>query len=80
LVTSTDTAGLVRLTGSVEPESLVVAWNRTTDLTRGQFTKSGLYDFTIEAQERDSITFWYERGNIESPPTDFVIKLEQPAP
>ena len=81
LVTSTDTAGLVRLTGSVEPESQVFAWNRGTDSIRGQFTKSGIYDFTIEAQERDSITFWYIHGNVESPPAEFVIKLEtQPAP
>jgi hypothetical protein len=81
LVTSTDTAGLVRLTGSVEPESQVFAWNRSTDSIRGQFTKSGIYDFTIEAQERDSVTFWYIHGTVESPSAEIVIKLEsQPAP
>jgi len=80
VITSTDTAGLVRLTGSVEPDSIVSAWNRTTDSVRGQYTKSGLYDFTIEAQERDTVTFWYVHGTIESPPTDFVIRLEQQQP
>ncbi|HEY0463210.1 MAG TPA: hypothetical protein VGC79_03330 [Polyangiaceae bacterium] len=77
-VSATDTAGLVRLTGSVEPESHVLALNHSTGLIRGQYTKSGLYDFTLEAQERDGITLWYEQGSIESPPTDFVIKLEPP--
>ncbi|HEY3254758.1 MAG TPA: hypothetical protein VGJ91_12450 [Polyangiaceae bacterium] len=78
MMTSTDTEGLVRLTGTVQPQSEVFALNRTTNLIRGQYTESGVYDFTIEAQERDSITFWYVRGTIESPPTDFVIKLTPP--
>jgi len=79
-VTATDTAGLVRLTGSVQPQSEVFARNRTTDMIRGQYTESGVYDFTLEAQERDAITFWYVRGTIESPPIDFVIKLEPATP
>lgn len=77
-VSATDTAGLVRLTGSVEPESQVTALNRVTNLSYGQYTASGNYDFTIEAHDRDPITFWYVRGTVESPPIDFVIKLEPP--
>ncbi len=75
-MSATDTAGLVRLTGTVEPESLVIALNHSTNLSSGQYTESGNYDFTINAQERDPITLWYVRGTVESPPTDFVIKLE----
>ena len=78
-VTSTDTAGLVRLTGAVEPDSDVFAKNHSTGRSSGQYTKSGLYDFTIEAQEGDAITLWYTQGNIQSPPAEFVIKLT-PAP
>ncbi len=78
MVTSTETAGLVRLTGTVEPDSEVFALNHTTNGISGQYTKSGLYDFTLEAQERDGISLWYVQGTIQSPPTDFVIKL-QPA-
>lgn len=80
VVTSTDTAGLVRLAGTVEPESEVLALNRNTNLIRGQYTKSGVYDFTIEAQERDAIALWYVHGTAESPPIDFLIELEPPAP
>jgi len=75
-VSATDTAGLVRLTGTVEPDSQVFAWNRNTDTIGGQYTKSGAYDFTIQAQERDPITFWYVKGTTESTSTDFVIRLE----
>ena len=75
-VTITDTAGLVRLTGSVQPESEVFAWNHSTDSIHGQYTKSGLYDFTLEAQERDGISLWYVHGTVESPPNDFVIRLD----
>ena|SRR6478735_6055589 len=74
-VASTDTAGLVRLTGAVEPDSDVFAKNHSTGKISGQFTHSGLYDFTIEAQDRDAITLWYTQGNVESPPAEFVIKL-----
>ncbi len=76
MVTSTDTAGLVRLTGAVQPESEVFALNHSTNLIRGQYTPSGAYDFTIEAQERDGISLWYVHGTVESPPTDFVLRLE----
>ncbi len=79
-VSSTETAGLVRLTGSVEPDSDVFAKNNSTGSIRGQYTKSGLYDFTIEAQERDGITLWYSQGTTDSPPNDFVIRLEPAAP
>src|SRR5690349_13687742 len=74
-VTSTEIAGLVRLTGSVQPESEVFALNHSTNLIRGQYTKSGAYDFTLEAQERDGISFWYVHGTVESPPNDFVLRL-----
>lgn len=79
-VSSTDTAGLVRLTGTVEPDSDVFAKNHSTGLITGQYTKTGLYDFTIQAQDRDAITLWYSQGNTDSPTTDFVIKLAAPAP
>ena len=74
-VSATDTAGLVRLTGTVEPDSDVFAKNHTTGKIRGQYTMSGVYDFTIEAQERDAISLWYSQGSIESPPLEFVVKL-----
>ena len=79
-ITSTETAGLVRLTGSVAPDSEVFAWNHSTDAIRGQYTKSGAYDFTLEAQERDGITLWYVQGTVESPPNDFVIRIEPATP
>jgi len=78
-VSSTDTAGLVRLTGTVQPESEVFALNHSTNLISGQYTKTGVYDFTLEAQERDAISLWYVHGTIESPPNDFVVRLA-PAP
>src|SRR6188768_441435 len=71
-VSATETAGLVRLTGTVQPDSDVYAKNLSTGLTRGQYTKSGVYDFTIEAQERDNISFWYQQGTVQSPSNDFV--------
>jgi hypothetical protein len=74
-VSSTDTAGLVRLTGSVQADSQVFALNHNTNQIRGQFTKSGAYDFTLEAQEGDGISFWYEHGTAESSASDFVIRL-----
>jgi len=79
-ISSTDTAGLVRLTGTVEPESEVFAKNRTTDRISGQFTKSGVYDFTIEAQERDSIVLWYVQGTMQSPTTEIVVRLAPAEP
>ena len=79
-VTATETAGLVRLTGSVEPDSQVFARNNSSNLIRGQYTKSGLYDFTLEAQERDGISLWYVHGMAESPPTDFVIRINPTTP
>jgi len=48
-------------------------------LISGQYTKTGVYDFTLEAQERDAISLWYVHGTIESPPNDFVVRLA-PAP
>jgi hypothetical protein len=80
MVTSTETAGVVRLTGSVEPQSLVFALNHATKSASGQYTESGDYDFTLEAQERDSISLWYQHGTMESPSNDFVIKLVPATP
>jgi len=82
MMTATDTAGLVRLTGAVEPQSDVLAFNRNTRLIAGQFTESGAYDFTIEAHEGDAISLSYVVGTVQSPPTEFLIKLEpaEPAP
>jgi hypothetical protein len=79
-VSATDTAGLVRLKGTVRPESEVFALNHSTNLISGQYTKSGAYDFTLEAQERDGISLWYVQGTTESPPNDFVIRLTPPEP
>lgn len=80
MMTSTDTAGLVRLTGTVQPDSDVFAKNYNSNLIRGQYTKSGAYDFTIEAQEGDSMSLWYTVGIVESPPDDFVMKIQPPEP
>jgi len=74
-VSSTDTQGLVRLTGTVQPESEVFALNRNTKLISGQYTDSGIYDFTIAAKEGDSISLWYVHGTVESPQNEFVLKL-----
>ena len=79
-VTSTETAGLVRLTGTVESDSEVFALNHSTNLICGQYTKSGNYDFTLQAEERDGISLWYVRGTVESPSNDFVLRIEPPAP
>jgi len=79
-VTSTETAGLVRLRGSVQPESDVIVHNLRTDRIFGQHTESGNYDFTIEAEEHDSISLWYERGTLVSPPLDFVIRIAPATP
>ena len=78
-ISATDTAGLVRLTGTVEPDSDVFCKNLTTDKISGQYTKSGVYDFTLEAQERDDVSIWYVHGTVISPPSDFVVKFD-PAP
>jgi hypothetical protein len=76
---STDTLGLVRLTGTVQPQSEVFALNHNTNLISGQYTESGSYDFTIQAQERDWVSLWYVHDTLESPANDFVIKLAPPA-
>ena len=80
VVTSTETAGLVRLTGTVQQSSDVFAKNLRTQLIFGQHTDSGNYDFTIEAAENDSISLWYEHDQAESPTTEFLIELPQTTP
>jgi len=52
----------------------------STKSASGQYTESGDYDFTLEAQERDSISLWYQHGTMESPSNDFVIKLVPATP
>ena len=74
-VSSTETLGLVRLTGSVAPQSEVFALNHSTNLISGQYTDSGSYDFTLQAQERDWVSLWYVHDTLESPATDFTVKL-----
>ena len=80
-MSATDTAGLVRLTGFVEPESEVFARNLKT-LQGGLDTAkaSGAYEILLFAEEGDPITLWYMRGNVPSQTTDFVIKLEPAKP
>jgi hypothetical protein len=72
---SSSESGLVRLTGSVAPESEVIALNHDNDLISGQYTTSGSYDFTIQAQDRDWLSLWYVNDTLESPATDFIVKL-----
>ena len=79
-VSAADTAGLVRLTGVVAPESHVLAKNLNTTLIAGQYTKSGAYDFTLAAREGDAIRLWFTQGGAESESNDFVIRLEQAPP
>jgi hypothetical protein len=79
-MSNSETAGLVRMTGFVEPTSEVLALNHSTNVIAGQYTESGNYDFTIAAQAGDPITFWYVRGTVESPPIDFLIKVDPATP
>ena len=80
-VSSTDTQGLIRLTGSVQPQSEVFALNHQSNQIAGQYTESGNYTFTIEAQPGDDLSLWYVHRLIESPARDFVVKvLPAPAP
>ena len=74
-MSATTTQGLVRLTGSVPPQSEVFALNHNTNRISGQYTESGSYEFTIEASERDWLSLWYIHGALESPSYDFVVKL-----
>ena len=74
MVSGTDADGNVRLTGSVEPESEVFALNHTTNVISGQLTRSGLYDFKIQAQQYDSLSIWYVNNTLQSPPTEFSVK------
>jgi hypothetical protein len=72
--------GLVRLQGTVEPESEVFALDRNNNLISGQYTASGTYDFTMQAVESDSISLWYVNGTVESPPKDFILKFTGTTP
>jgi hypothetical protein len=78
-MTATDTQGLVQLSGNVPPQSAVFALNHNSNVIAGQYTESGAYQFTIEAQEHDSMSLWYVHATEESPPAEFFIKLT-PAP
>ena len=74
---SSDSQGLVRLSGTVQPESEVFALNQRTNLISGQYTASGRYEFTIAAEEQDLLSLWYVHDGAESPPLAFVVKLPQ---
>jgi hypothetical protein len=66
--------GTYRLSGSVMPNSLVVAFNTRTELAAGQQTgDDGLYDFEIAAEPGDALHFWYVVGVDQSPPITFGI-------
>ena len=78
-VSSTDTQGLIRLTGTVQPQSEVFALNHNSNQIAGQYTESGNYTFTIEALPGEYLSLWYVHQLIESPSQDFVVKV-QPAP
>lgn len=76
-VTASTTEGLVRLQGTVLPQSEVFAFNHNTALIAGQHTDSGGYDFELAAHPGDSISFWYVHEAVESPSADFLIRLPE---
>ena len=80
MVTGTETAGLVRLSGAVEPQSEVFALNHNNNLISGEYTESGAYDFTLQAEERDWVSLWYVHETEASPATDFVVKIPPVVP
>jgi hypothetical protein len=66
--------GTYRLSGSVMPDALVVAFNTRTELAAGQQTgEDGAYDFEIGAEPGDAIHFWYVVGVDQSPAITFGI-------
>ena len=66
--------GTYRLSGNVTSNALVIALNLRTDLSFGQQTgDDGHYDFEIQAEAGDAITFWYVAGVDQSPPVSFDI-------
>jgi hypothetical protein len=74
MVSGTDADGNVRLTGTVEPESEVFALNHTNNVISGQLTPSGTYDFKIQAQQYDSLSIWYVKDTLQSPPIEISVK------
>ncbi len=72
--------GLVRLSGTVQPDSEVFALNRNTNQISGEYAAHGSYEFTLAALEGDSISLWYVHATVESPPNDFVVKLPKASP
>lgn len=77
-VTVPDMQGLVHVTGTVLPQSLVFALNQSTHLAAGQYTESGTYDFVIAAKPQDDLTVWYIKGNVESPTIDVAVSGPPP--
>lgn len=66
-VSAPDANGEVRLQGEVPPNALAEAINTRTNMIAGQVTDdTGRYDFTIEAQVGDDLTFYYIKGGEES--------------
>src|SRR5450432_2862713 len=72
-ISGTDADGNVRLTGNVAPESEVFALNLSTNAISGQLTPSGAYDFKIQAQQFDTLSVWYVKDTLQSPPTEVTV-------
>ena len=67
--------GLVRLQGSVRPNSWVFALNERTELAYAQAThETGRYDLEIRAEVGDEILLWYEIGNDKSESLEVTIR------
>lgn len=66
-VSPPDAGGEARLQGTVPPNALAQAINTRTNRIAGQVTdQTGRYDFTIQAQIGDELTFYYIKGGEES--------------
>lgn len=78
-LSASTTEGLVRLRGTVLPQSEVFALDQNTNLIGGQHTDSGQYDFEMPALAGDTLSFWYVHDTVESTATDFVVKLPAPS-
>lgn len=73
-VSSPDAAGFVRITGSVQSDSVVFAENKRTGRITGQTTdETGDYDLELAARVGDRLSIWYTVGTIESPPVDVTV-------
>lgn len=75
---STVGEGLVRLEGEVpEPEGIVLARNRRTDVIAGTIAdRAGRYDFTLSAEVGDVVRLWYVGDDVASDTRDFMIPAD----